>query len=62
MSELMASLQDPEASAQRLSNLVLRDYALTVKVIRTAIPAGVTDVGVRYTGHRELIIDETAFE
>ena len=36
MGELMASLQEGEASAQRLANLVLRDYALTVKVIRTA--------------------------
>ena len=36
MSELMTSLHDEKASAQRLANLVLRDYALTVKVIRTA--------------------------
>ncbi|GLC28112.1 hypothetical protein rosag_46250 [Roseisolibacter agri] len=36
MGEVMASLQEGEASAQRLANLVLRDYALTVKVIRTA--------------------------
>ena len=36
MGELMASLQEGEASAQRLANLVLRDYALTVKVIRTS--------------------------
>jgi hypothetical protein len=36
MSELMASLSNPEASAQRLANLVLRDYAMTVKVIRAA--------------------------
>ena len=36
MGELMASLQEGEASAQRLAHLVLRDYALTVKVIRTA--------------------------
>src|SRR3982751_6505284 len=36
MSDLMASLRDDDASAQRLANLVLRDYALTVKVIRTA--------------------------
>lgn len=36
MTELMASLRGGETSAQRLANLVLRDYALTVKVIRTA--------------------------
>ncbi|MDF1502069.1 HDOD domain-containing protein, partial [Roseisolibacter sp. H3M3-2] len=36
MGELMDSLREGEASAQRLANLVLRDYALTVKVIRTA--------------------------
>lgn len=36
MSDLMTSLRDDDASAQRLANLVLRDYALTVKVIRTA--------------------------
>src|SRR4051812_28656993 len=36
MNDLMASLRDDDASAQRLANLVLRDYALTVKVIRTA--------------------------
>ena len=36
MSDLMASLRGDDASAQRLANLVLRDYALTVKVIRTA--------------------------
>jgi HD-like signal output (HDOD) protein len=36
MSDLMSSLRDDDASAQRLANLVLRDYALTVKVIRTA--------------------------
>src|SRR5687767_9657895 len=36
MGELMATLGEGEASAQRLANLVLRDYALTVKVIRTA--------------------------
>ena len=36
MCEIMASLDGGEASAQRLANLVLRDYALTVKVIRTA--------------------------
>src|SRR5215218_8794673 len=36
MSSLMSSLGDEEASVQRLANLVLRDYALTVKVIRTA--------------------------
>ena len=36
MTDLMASLRDDDASAQRLANVVLRDYALTVKVIRTA--------------------------
>jgi HD-like signal output (HDOD) protein len=36
MVELTASLDGGDASAQRLANLVLRDYALTVKVIRTA--------------------------
>jgi HD-like signal output (HDOD) protein len=36
MSDVMASLRGDDASAQRLANLVLRDYALTVKVIRTA--------------------------
>ena len=36
MTDLMSSLRDDDASAQRLANLVLRDYALTVKVIRTA--------------------------
>ena len=36
MGELMVTLDGGDASAQRLANLVLRDYALTVKVIRTA--------------------------
>lgn len=36
MQDLMATLGRDEASAQRLANLVLRDYALTVKVIRAA--------------------------
>ena len=35
-SETMAISVDSEASSQRLANLVLRDYSLTVKVIRTA--------------------------
>jgi HD-like signal output (HDOD) protein len=36
MQEIMASLSDPEAPMQRLGNLVLRDYSLSVKLLRTA--------------------------
>jgi HD-like signal output (HDOD) protein len=36
MREIMASLSDPEAPMQRLGNLVLRDYSLSVKLLRTA--------------------------
>ena len=34
--EAMSVSADEDASSQRLANLVLRDYSLTVKVIRTA--------------------------
>ena len=33
--EAMSISADEDASSQRLANLVLRDYSLTVKVIRT---------------------------
>lgn len=36
MAELMATLANDGVSAQRLANLVLRDYTLTLRVIRTA--------------------------
>ncbi|MDQ6925814.1 MAG: HDOD domain-containing protein, partial [Candidatus Eremiobacteraeota bacterium] len=36
MQELMAAIGGDDSSAQRLANVVLRDYALTVKVIRAA--------------------------
>ncbi len=36
--------------------------AETSTTIRSAIPAGATDVSVRYTGNRELIIEETDFQ
>ena len=36
MQELMAAVSREDNSAQRLANVVLRDYALTVKVIRAA--------------------------
>ncbi len=36
MQELMSTIGRDDASAQRLANVVLRDYALTVKVLRAA--------------------------
>ncbi|MHB1223897.1 MAG: HDOD domain-containing protein [Gemmatimonadaceae bacterium] len=36
MSELLACLDSDERSAQNLANAVLRDYSLTLKVVRTA--------------------------
>jgi hypothetical protein len=30
--------------------------------IRTAIPSGATDIGIRYTGSRELVVQETDFQ
>ena len=43
-----------EWSCDRLS----RGLAIT---IRTPIPSGATDLGIRYTGARDLIILETEF-
>jgi hypothetical protein len=31
-------------------------------VIRSRIPASATELGIRYTGHRQLVITETNFE
>ena len=56
--ETMALSPDNDASSQRLANLVLRDYGLTVKVIRTAntIQYNRTGKPIRSATHAMLLL------
>ena len=56
--ETMALSADTDASSQRLANLVLSDYGLTVKVIRTAntIQYNRTGKPIRSATHAMLLL------
>ncbi len=56
--EALKEVPDDESSIQRLANIVLREYALTVKVLRTANSAHYrrTDKHIRSAAHAMLLL------
>ena len=54
-------MPEPHASSTDFACLAKIPAGKTI-TIRTPIPKGVTELSIRYTGHKQLVILETSFE